>query len=123
MASTPQTKRADAQEFEVRELFALGVAVTFVCVFVWRDLNWLVAMAGGIAAGVGYGALLSRAATHGLAHALAVTLWTAGTGLFVYDQSDGSIVLAAAAAALVATGRLELYRDAYSSEAAKSRER
>jgi hypothetical protein len=123
MASTPQSKRAEAQEFEVRELFALGVAVTFVCVFVWRDLNWLLAIAGGIAAGVGYGALLSRAATHGLATALAVTLWAAGVGLFVYEQSDGSIVLAAAAAAVVASGRLAVHREAYSSEAAKSAER
>src|SRR5260370_16987864 len=117
MASTQQTKRADAQEFEVRELFALGVAVTFVCVFVWRDLNWLVAMAGGIAAGVGYGALLSRAATHGLAHALAVTLWTAGTGLFVYDQTDGRHLLAAPAAPLGATRDVQLYPPSLSTPA------
>src|SRR5260370_16798214 len=103
MASTPQTKRADAQEFEVRELFALGVAVTFVCVFVWRDLNWLVAMAGGIAAGVGYGALLSPAATHGLSPALALTLWAAGPRLFVYNQSDATILPPPPAAPLSAT--------------------
>ena len=106
MASTPQTKRAEAQEVDVRELFVLGVAVTFVCKFVWGDLNWLLAMAGGIAVAVGYGWLLSGAATRGPAHALAVTFWAGGVGLFVYEQSDGSIVLAAAAAALVATGRL-----------------
>src|SRR5260370_41606642 len=103
MASTPQTKRADAQEFEVRELFALGVAVTFVCVFVWRDLNWLVAMAGGIAAGVGYGALLARAPTHRPAHALALPPWAARAGRFCFDPRHGTIGPAAAAAASAAT--------------------
>src|SRR5260370_32832501 len=100
MASTPQTKRADAQEFEVRELFALGVAVTFVCAFVWRDLNWLVAMAGGIAAGVGHCPLLARAATHGLAPSLGLTPLPARRRLFFYDQNDTSHVLAPPAAAL-----------------------
>lgn len=123
MASTPQTKRTKAEEAEAAEVFALGVAVAFACTFVWGDLNWLLAIAGGLAAAAGHGWLLFCAATHGLASALAVMLWAAAAGFGAYEQSDGSIVLAAAAAAVAATVRLEVYRDAYSSEATKPGER